>query len=286
MIKFWGVMALLFAGAVTADSATGIKPAKQELMLANSYSSNHRLSDYWVSEKYDGYRAYWDGQVLLSRAGNPLAVPPWFIKNFPRQPLDGELWLGRGQFQMLSSLVKRGASEQWSDPTWHKVRFMVFDLPAEKTIFDQRLHTLEAVVKEAGVDWLEMVEQRKVDTEALLFEQLEQVTRAGGEGLMLHLGASYYRGKRSDDLLKLKQFEDAEAVVLAYVAGKGKYQGLMGALRVVLPDGTRFKIGSGFSDQERRQPPAIGSTITYRFNGKTDRGVPRFARFLRVYQPL
>lgn len=286
MIKFWGVIALLFAGAVTADSATGIKPAKQELMLANSYSSNHRLSDYWVSEKYDGYRAYWNGQELLSRAGNPLAVPPWFSKNFPRQPLDGELWLGRGQFQMLSSLVKRGASGQWSDPAWHKVRFMVFDLPAEKTTFDQRLHTLEAVVKEAGVDWLEMVEQRKVDTEALLFEQLEQVTRAGGEGLMLHLGASYYRGKRSDDLLKLKQFEDAEAVVLAYVAGKGKYQGLMGALRVVLPDGTRFKIGSGFSDQERRQPPAIGSKITYRFNGKTDSGVPRFARFLRVYQPL
>lgn len=278
-------LVLLSSTASVVAASEPVPTVKPELMLANSYSQSHRLSDYWVSEKYDGYRAYWNGQVLLSRAGNPLAVPPWFTKNFPRQPLDGELWLGRGQFQELSSLVKLGAGK-WSDPRWHQVRFMAFDLPAENSVFDQRLQTLEVVIKAAGIDWLIMVEQKKVATQALLLEQLEQVTSAGGEGLMLHLGSSLYRGKRSNDLLKLKQYEDAEALVMGYVPGKGKYQGLMGALRVELPDGIRFKIGSGFSDQLRQQPPAIGSRITYRFNGKTDRGVPRFARFVRVYQPL
>lgn len=280
--RFLWILIPLLLLSMTAASEPVVKP---ELMLANSYSSSLNLSDYWVSEKYDGYRAYWDGQVLLSRAGNPLAVPPWFTKNFPPQPLDGELWLGRGKFQELSSLVKRGAG-QWPDTRWHQVRYMAFDLPAEKGAFDQRVQTLENVIKAAGIDWLKMVEQEKVATQELLFEQLEQITSAGGEGLMLHLGSSLYRGKRSNDLIKLKQFEDAEALVVGHIAGKGKYQGLMGALRVELPDGTRFKVGSGFSDPLRRRPPAIGSQITYRFNGKTDRGVPRFARFLRVYQPL
>lgn len=277
----WILIPLLLL-SMTAASEPVVKP---ELMLANSYSSSLNLSDYWVSEKYDGYRAYWDGQVLLSRAGNPLAVPPWFTKSFPHQPLDGELWLGRGKFQELSSLVKRGTG-LWSDIRWHQVRYMAFDLPAEKGVFDQRLQALEVVIKAAGIDWLKVVPQKKAATQELLFEQLEHITSAGGEGLMLHLGSSLYRGKRSNDLIKLKQFEDAEALVIGHIGGKGKYQGLMGALRVELADGTHFKIGSGFSDAQRESPPAIGSQITYRFNGKTDRGVPRFARFLRVYQPL
>ena len=55
----------------------------------------------------------------------------------------------------------------------------------------------------------------------------------------------------------------------------------MGALLVETPEGQRFKLGGGFSDAERGQPPAIGSWMTYRFNGLTSSGLPRFARFLR-----
>ena len=64
-------------------------------------------------------------------------------------------------------------------------------------------------------------------------------------------------------------------------AGQGQYAGLLGALIVERPDGLRFRIGSGFSNAQRARPPAIGSQVTYRYNGLTDSGTPRFARFLR-----
>jgi DNA ligase-1 len=86
--------------------------------------------------------------------------------------------------------------------------------------------------------------------------------------------------------LKLKTYEDAEAVVIAHLPGKGKYQGMMGALLVEMPDQRRFKIGTGFSDAQRADPPPIGSTITYKYFGKTSTQLPRFASFLRVRNEL
>ena len=56
----------------------------------------------------------------------------------------------------------------------------------------------------------------------------------------------------------------------------------MGALLVETPEGVRFKLGTGFGDDERRSPPRIGSWISYRFQGETDAGVPRFATYLRM----
>ena len=112
--------------------------------------------------------------------------------------------------------------------------------------------------------------------------RLDEVVAAGGEGLMLHLGSSTYKNYRSDDLLKLKKHSDAEAVVIRHIDGKGKYKGLMGSVLVETDDGKQFKIGSGFSDAERRNPPAIGATITFKYFGFTNNGIPRFASFLRV----
>jgi DNA ligase-1 len=135
------------------------------LMLANNYSNRLDLNDYWVSEKYDGYRAYWDGQQLLSRAGNRFLLPDWFVENFPKQPMDGELWLGRGQFQTLASVVK---SADKDDPRWRQVRFMVFDLPAEQGSFDQRLRRLKSLLQSVQVGWLVVVQQEKIASNALL----------------------------------------------------------------------------------------------------------------------
>jgi len=56
----------------------------------------------------------------------------------------------------------------------------------------------------------------------------------------------------------------------------------VGALLVERPDGLRFRLGSGLDDAQRAAPPPIGSLVTYRHNGHTRNGVPRFARFLRV----
>ena len=108
------------------------------------------------------------------------------------------------------------------------------------------------------------------------------MVREGGEGLMLHRGDSPYRGVRSDDLIKLKTHDDAEAQVVGHLAGKGKYAGMAGTLLVQTPQGQRFKLGSGLSDALRRQPPPVGAWVTYRYRGLNDSGLPRFATFLRV----
>lgn len=269
------LLLLLFMPPVFAD-APG-------LLLAKVYSDQEDLAQWWVSEKLDGVRAYWDGHHLISRQGNRFAAPAWFTAGFPDAPLDGELWMGRGTFDELSGTVRQQTPD---DAQWRKVRYMVFDMPVPDLTFDERLARLTQLITEQGIGHLQLVKQYKVNNEQALMNDLEQVVARGGEGLMLHRGTSLYRAARSDDLLKLKTYEDAEAVVIAHLPGKGKYQGMMGALLVEMPDQRRFKIGTGFSDAQRADPPPIGSTITYKYFGKTSTQLPRFASFLRVRNEL
>lgn len=261
------------------------------LMLANVYTSQtHKpnLMHYWVSEKYDGVRAYWNGEQFISRQGNIYPAPKWYIKDLPDYPLDGELWLGRGQFDRLSGIVR---TQIPNDEDWQSVRFMVFDLPKHEGRFNQRLHALNSLQKSKELPtWVEVVKQWKVKSEAVLLQQLDAVFEQGAEGLMLHDGRSFYAAKRNDDLMKLKPSMDSEGIVLSYVEGKGKYQGKMGSIWVkgTVFDGEgsstlkTFKIGSGFSDDDRANPPAIGSEITYKYSGLTSTGLPRFVRFWRL----
>src|SRR5690606_1286923 len=89
-------LAVLLSLTFSALTYAGKPPA---LLLANVYQNSADVADYWVSEKLDGVRAYWDGQQLISRQGNRFNAPPWFTANFPDTPLDGELWGGRGTFE-------------------------------------------------------------------------------------------------------------------------------------------------------------------------------------------
>jgi DNA ligase-1 len=250
--------------------------AEPALLLANVYHRGIVVKDYWVSEKLDGVRAYWDGKHLVSRRGNRFSAPEWFTANFPSIPLDGELWMGRNQFEAVSGAVRRRVPDE---NHWRKIRFMVFDMPGHNGTFDQRINAMN---KLAPVPYLEIIEQYKVANQASLEKDLDQNVVLGGEGLMLHRGASFYHAGRNDDLLKFKRYQDAEARVIAYVPGNGKFQGLMGSLVMESPEGMRFKIGTGFTNSQRREPPDIGSTITYKYFGRTINGVPKFASFLRV----
>lgn len=253
--------------------------ATPKLMLANSYHEDINVTDYWVSEKLDGVRAYWNGTQLISRQGNVFAAPDWFTADFPKIPLDGELWMGRGTFETLSGAVRKTTPV---DSEWRAIRLMVFDMPEQAGDFNQRLETLRRMFAQKHSPYITLVAQEKLPSQKALMARLDEVVNAGGEGLMLHLGSAPYRGVRSDDLLKLKRFEDAEATVLAHIAGTGKYQGMMGALLVQTSAGVQFKIGTGFSDAQRKNPPPIGSDITYRYRSITSKGVPRFASFMRI----
>lgn len=268
-------------------ASTGVAAASSSpppLMLANVYRSGVALQDYWVSEKLDGVRGYWDGRQLLTRGGQQIAAPAWFTAGWPITPLDGELWAGRGHFSHAVSTVRQQTP---NDAAWRRIRFMVFDLPAQGGPFSERIPALSGVVSRIDQPWVQAVAQHKVASPAALQALLVKTVKSGGEGLMLHRGESLYQALRNDDLLKLKTHEDAEARVIAHLPGQGKYAGMLGALLVESPgrDGKparRFKLGSGLSDAERRRPPAVGSWVTYRYRGLNDSGLPRFASFARV----
>ena len=249
------------------------------LLLANVYRPGMRLADYWVSEKYDGVRGYWDGHTLRTRGGETVAAPAWFTANWPNTPMDGELWAGRGRFSHAQSTVRQ---QQPDDAAWREMRFMVFDLPAHGGTFDQRLPALNKLVESLDQPWVQAVPQQRVASDAALQKLLLRTVRAGGEGLMLHRGASMYRAGRSDDLIKVKTHEDTEAKVVAHLPGQGRHAGRLGALVVEMPSGQRFRLGAGLTDAERDHPPPVGSWVTYRFRGTHDSGVPRFASFVRV----
>ncbi|RYX91536.1 MAG: DNA ligase [Comamonadaceae bacterium] len=263
------------------------------LMLANSYHADAgiRLQDYWVSEKYDGVRTYWDGQQLLTRGGEKIPAPAWFTAGWPATPMDGELWAGRGRFSTAVSVARKQPLDDASKAAWRGMRYMVFDLPAHRGTFSDRIPALKEQVSAIDQPWVQAVNQFKVADHAALQALLKKTVRGGGEGLVLHRGESVYQGLRNNDLLKVKTHEDAEARVVGYLPGKGKYAGLTGALLVEMPAANgkpalRFRIGAGLKDAERRQPPPIGSLVTYRFLGVTDAGVPRFATFVRVREDL
>ena len=274
-------------GAGTVGQAQGNGPvaasdqgsAPPVLMLAEVYRPGIAVADYWVSEKLDGVRAYWDGARLITRGGHAIRAPAWFTTGFPSEPLDGELWMGRGRFEALSGTVRRQEPE---DAAWRKVRYLVFDLPGSADPFGARLARLQGLVAAADNPGLRALEQVRVPDHEALMVMFAGAVRVGGEGLVLHRDGSLYRGGRTPDLLKLKPHEDAEALVVAHIPGKGRFQGMLGALEVVEGEGRRFRIGTGFTDAIRRKPPPLGSRVTFRYQGRTTEGIPRFASFLRV----
>jgi DNA ligase-1 len=269
----------LLLGLLGSFWCFSLPAAVPELLLANVYRDGIDLSAYLVSEKFDGVRAVWDGQALVSRAGHPIAAPAWFTAGWPKAALDGELWLARGQFERLSGIVRR---ETPNDAEWRQVRYLVFELPGAPGTFRQRVLRMQALVYKAHVPWLQVIEQKTAVDREHLQKMLDAVLKAGGEGLMLHRADALYETGRSDTLLKLKPWLDAEAVVIAHLPGKGKYEGQLGALQVRMPDGRSFRLGTGFSDAERRQPPPIGASVTYRYRELTAKGLPRFASFVRI----
>ncbi len=271
---------LAIAAAASTPAADPLPPA---VLLAERYRDDIDVSRYWVSEKLDGVRAVWDGKSLRFRSGNPVPAPQWFLDALPKQPLDGELWLGRGSFDQLSAIGRRQAPV---DADWRRVRYMIFELPDAPGSFTERVEQIKTVAAAVKLPWLQAVPQFRLPDAAELQRKLREIVRSGGEGLMLHRDDAPYETGRSSVLLKVTTWLDAEATVVAHLPGKGKYAGMLGALRMELPDGRRFSLGSGLSDALRRNPPPVGTQITYRYRELTKNGMPRFPRYLRVRDRL
>jgi DNA ligase 1 len=248
-----------------------------KLLLAQPWENDMDLDGWWMSEKLDGVRAWWDGRQFLSRQGNVYYAPDWFIAGLPKVPLDGELWLDRKAFQRTVSIVRRHDRSEH----WRQISFVVFDAPGAKDAFEGRQAYLTELMRKKRLPYVRILYQQRCTGLEHLQAELTHIESLGGEGLMLREPGSQYESGRSSTLLKVKTFHDAEGRVVEHLVGRGRHAGRLGAVVVELPNGLTFSVGTGFTDAQRHNPPPVGSTITFRYQELTDRGVPRFPSFVR-----
>ncbi len=248
-----------------------------ELQKAQKYEDQN-ISAWVISEKLDGIRAYWDGAQLFTRQQKKINAPQWFVAKLPPFALDGELWSKRGDFENIQSIVLRDTP----DARWSEIKYMIFEVPYAKGAFLMRLQKLEAYLQKNKVEHLHIIEQKICQSASDVERFMDEVKKAGGEGAMLKDASKEYFTGRTASLLKVKEADDAEAVVIGYKEGQGKYAGMVGSLHVRLADGKKFFVGSGLSDAQRKDPPKIGDVITFKHYGVTKYGKPKFASFMRI----
>ena len=247
------------------------------LQKANIYSDQN-ISGWVMSEKFDGIRAYWDGKKLLSRQGQAINAPAWFMQNLPPFELDGELWTKRGDFENIQSIVM----DEIPHAKWSEIKYKIFEVPHAEGNFSVRLSQAQKYIQEHKLGHVEIVEQKVCQNKKELSTFLQSVIAKGGEGVVIKDGEKNYFDGRSDSILKVKESQDMEAKVIGYKNGSGKFRGMMGSLQVELEDGTQFFIGSGFSEEQRKNPPKIGEIVSFKYFGFTKNGKPKFASYMRV----
>jgi DNA ligase-1 len=260
-------------------------------MLANKYAGQNP-TDYFISEKLDGYRSIYDSETdtFWSRTNKQFFAPKFFTEAFPKEyqghPLimDGELYMGRGNFDKAGIFRKKNPI----DSEWEEAMYYVFDLPMINAPFEERYNIMKELLSD--IPYIHVVEQTRITSDKQMNDIHKNIVKINGEGSMLRLSGSYYENKRSKTLLKLKDFQDAEVKVIGYELGEGRNKGLLGALNVKWkngPDSVEFKVGSGFDDYQRANYKTlfpIGSIITIKYFEIGPSNKPRFPSFWRVYK--
>ena len=287
-------------------------------MLAKEFYKNKQLKgnppDGWVgSEKYDGFRSLFKDGMFLSRGGKIFNAPEWFKLSMPNECLDGELWIGRENFEGMGVVRKKEPNQD----EWIPIKFIVYDLPEFNGPFKERIKRLRKIVQENNKRWEEFritldpmfhkikcplqFARQIVIRDMDHFEGLyKNVIDNGGEGLMLKHPESMYEGKRSDWLLKIKPTFEEEAIIIDYTEGKGKYKGFLGGFickqlinmdtyHLIDNDENHEFTISGMDDNVRQDyelTHPIGTVISLEHSGKTKTGKPRFARYIRKRDDL
>jgi len=249
-----------------------LEAKKPDLLLLNNYSDDINVTSWYMSEKLDGVRAYWDGEKLISRNGKVFPAPAFFTKAFPKTELDGELWSKRSDFSNVSSIVNKKLPHD----AWQHLTYNIFEVPNAVGNLTQRL----SKVKESK--YLRIIKQLKVKNKTHLNDFLKEIEKKGGEGVVVRDGSLTYYTGRNNNALKVKSYIDEECEVVGYNRGNGKYKGMMGSLLCKMKNDKVIKIGTGFKNEQRKNPPEIGAIITFKYYGLTSKGNPRFPVFLRV----
>lgn len=236
---------------------------------------NQNIDGWYMSEKLDGIRAFYDGKHLLTKNGNIIHAPKTFTQNFPDFFLDGELWTKRNDFEHIQSIVlDKKPSAQWRNITYN-----IFESPFSKGDFAQRLQKVQTWFENHPNKNITIITQIVCQNKKHLDEYLEEIVARKGEGVIIKNPHLPYISKRNSNSLKVKKFYDTEGTVIGMNSNQN---GTMKSLRVKLPNQVIFNLGGGFSKQQRLNPPKIGEVITFKYYGLTKRGKPKFASFLRI----
>lgn len=306
-MRIYRILIVIFFGILFAKDSNILllKPFDKNMV------NDSNIKEFLVSEKLDGVRAIWDGKILKTRNNNVINAPKCFTQGFPNFTLDGELWIARGKFSEIASIVKLQDS---NCKDWENVKYYIFDVPYAKCnnndkklcnmqySLESRLKILQDYLSKNNVKNLQIIKQERLDSIKELESRLDSITKAGGEGLVVRKNAAPYEAFRSNNAFKLKKFQDSECKVKGITQGKGKFEGKMGALICAQSlesfaphthprlnasnknEEIEFKIGSGFDTKMRENPPKIGTIITYKFQGFSKNGLPRFPVFLRIHE--
>jgi len=233
---------------------------------------------WYISEKLDSVRAFWDGAYLWSKKGKKYRLPDYFCDGFPESPLDGELFMGKGNAHKLALLLQK---KKPKDEEWNEVKFIVFDAPELKLPFKDRLDRLRRAFRVPLSPYITLYEYKVCGGSTDLANELDKVEKAGGEGFILRDPKGFYVKGKSSSVMDANVFHYEEADVIGHEPGKGKYENLTGGLQVQNVYGIVFTLTTGMTDAWRKNPPKIGTKISYKFKSVSDMGVPKYPSIVR-----
>ncbi|MGM0623996.1 MAG: DNA ligase [Campylobacterota bacterium] len=246
-----------------------------QVQKPQTYTQDDNVTGWLMSEKLDGIRGYWDGKQLLSKNGNLLNPPTWFIKNFPPFALDGELWSKRGEFEKIQSIVLTKEPSK----RWQALSYNIFEVPHAKGDFVNRLQKAKEWFSQHPNPYVHIIAQHRCKNKAHLQKYLDNIVAKGGEGVIVKDPDKPYSSGRSSALFKVKKTYDMEGIVTGHNL---RDDGSLKSLQIRLQNGVNFNLGTGFSDVQRADPPKIGQLVTFKYYGFTKNGKPKFASFLRI----
>lgn len=246
-----------------------------DLQKPSNYEKNIDINGWFMSEKLDGIRAYWDWKELFTRNKNKIFAPAWFTKDFPPFELDGELWTRRGDFENIQSIVL----SQHESEYWKNITYNIFEIPNVNGNFQTRLDFLEDYLKKSPNRYIKIIPQIVCKDKNHLNKFLNELLENGAEGVIIKNPNLSYETGRTKNSLKVKDFLDDEGKVIAHNFNK---DGSFKSLKIELKNKTVFNLGGGFKKEDRLNPPKIGQFVTFKYYGLTKNGKPKFASFLRV----
>lgn len=247
-----------------------------ELVKPDIYDEKkHNIENWLMSEKLDGVRAVWNGKNLETKNKNKIFAPAWFTKDFPPFALDGELWTKQDDFENIQSLVL----SQKEPKGWENISYNIFEVPNQSGNFFERVEVLNRFLEKNPNKFIKIIPQVRINNKKDLNIFLEKILKNKGEGVILKNPNTPYESGRSQNILKVKKFLDDEGEVVSHNFNK---DGSFRSLNLKLKNGIVFKLGGGFSNKDRENPPKIGEFVTFKYYGFTKNSKPKFASFLRV----